>query len=135
MTPTKALNFISSVTTGCGTIEDWLKVFEDTTGRDLTQFERWYSQAGTPRLSVVEAWDAGKGIFTLTFTQHTPLSTATPQPKLQVLPITVGLIGADGAGGSPSRAGDDRGRTELYLRRAGCAPRSLGAARLSAPVV
>ena len=29
------------------TIEDWLRVFEDTTGRDLTQFKRWYSQAGS----------------------------------------------------------------------------------------
>ncbi|MDE3122631.1 MAG: aminopeptidase N, partial [Paracoccaceae bacterium] len=36
------------------TIEDWLKVFEDTTGRDLTQFKRWYTDAGTPRLSVEE---------------------------------------------------------------------------------
>ena len=85
------------------TIEDWLKVFEDTTGRDLTQFKRWYAQAGTPRLSVTEAWDAGKGIFTLTFTQHTPPSAATPEPKPQVLPITVGLIGADGAEVAPSR--------------------------------
>lgn len=38
------------------TIEDWLKVFEDTTGRDLTQFKRWYSQSGTPRLTVEETW-------------------------------------------------------------------------------
>ena len=34
------------------TIEDWLQVFEDASGRDLTQFRRWYSQAGTPRLRV-----------------------------------------------------------------------------------
>ena len=40
------------------TIEDWLKVFEDTTGRDLTQFKRWYAEAGTPRLQVHEAWAA-----------------------------------------------------------------------------
>ncbi|MEY8841596.1 aminopeptidase N, partial [Cribrihabitans sp. XS_ASV171] len=39
------------------TIEDWLKVFEDVTGRDLSQFKRWYSQAGTPRVSVEEAWE------------------------------------------------------------------------------
>ncbi len=36
------------------TIEDWLQVFEDTTGRDLTQFKRWYSQAGTPRVTVTD---------------------------------------------------------------------------------
>ena len=32
------------------TIEDWLAVFEEATGRDLTQFKHWYTQAGTPRL-------------------------------------------------------------------------------------
>jgi aminopeptidase N len=76
------------------TIEDWLKVFEDTTGRDLTQFKRWYSQAGTPRLSVSEDWDHGK--LTLNFKQHTPPSAATPDPQPHVLPIAVGLIDQDG---------------------------------------
>ena len=38
------------------TVEDWLAVFEDATGRDLAQFKRWYSQAGTPRLTVEESW-------------------------------------------------------------------------------
>ena len=76
------------------TIEDWLKVFEDTTGRDLTQFKRWYSQAGTPRLSVTEDWDHGK--LTLNFKQHTPPSAATPDPQPHVLPIAVGLIDQDG---------------------------------------
>jgi len=85
------------------TIEDWLKVFEETTGRDLTQFKRWYGQAGTPRLAVTEAWDAGKGMLTLTFTQHTPPSTATPAPAPQVLPIIVGLIAQDGREVAPSR--------------------------------
>ena len=33
------------------TIEDWLAVFEDASGRDLAQFKRWYAQAGTPRLT------------------------------------------------------------------------------------
>jgi aminopeptidase N len=39
------------------TIEDWLRVFEDATGRDLAQFRRWYTQAGTPRVTVTEHWD------------------------------------------------------------------------------
>ncbi|MEM9968898.1 MAG: aminopeptidase N [Pseudomonadota bacterium] len=76
------------------TIEDWLQVFEDTTGRDLDQFKRWYSQAGTPRLKVTENWS--DGTLTLTFTQNTPPSAATPDPKPHVLPIAVGLIAADG---------------------------------------
>jgi aminopeptidase N len=77
------------------TIEDWLKVFEDTTGRDLTQFKRWYSQAGTPRLNVEASFELDT--LTLTFTQHTPPSTATPDPEPQVIPIAVGLIYPDGS--------------------------------------
>ncbi|MEO0659859.1 MAG: DUF3458 domain-containing protein, partial [Pseudomonadota bacterium] len=77
------------------TIEDWLKVFEDTTGRDLAQFKRWYSQAGTPHLEVEESYDSGT--FTLTFRQHTPPSTATPDPQPQVIPVAMGLLGPDGS--------------------------------------
>jgi aminopeptidase N len=76
------------------TIEDWLKVFEDVTGRDLSQFKRWYSQAGTPRLKVTEDW--ADGAYTLTFTQTTKPSTATPDPQPQVIPIDVGLLGPNG---------------------------------------
>ena len=76
------------------TIEDWLKVFEDATGRDLTQFKRWYSQAGTPRLHVTEDW--ADGTFTLHFRQVTPPTPGQPDKLPQVLPIEVGLIGPNG---------------------------------------
>jgi aminopeptidase N len=76
------------------TIEDWLAVFADVTARDLSQFKRWYSQAGTPRLKVEEEWQDGR--FTLSFTQSTPPSAASPDPAPQVIPIDVGLIGANG---------------------------------------
>uniref|UniRef100_UPI0002557D18 aminopeptidase N n=1 Tax=Oceanicola sp. S124 TaxID=1042378 RepID=UPI0002557D18 len=76
------------------TIEDWLQVFEDATGRDLTQFKRWYSQAGTPRLHVREEW--ADGTFTLHFSQQTPPTPGQPDKLPQVLPIAVGLIGPNG---------------------------------------
>ncbi len=76
------------------TIEDWLKVFEDVTGRDLAQFKRWYTQAGTPRLRVEETWQ--DGTYTLTFTQSTRPSAATPDPQPHVIPIAVGLLGPNG---------------------------------------
>ncbi|MCV6584440.1 MAG: aminopeptidase N [Marinibacterium sp.] len=76
------------------TIEDWLKVFEDVTERDLSQFKRWYAQAGTPRLGVTESFENGR--YTLSFTQTTRPSAATPDPQPQVIPIAVGLLGQDG---------------------------------------
>ncbi|MEO0389665.1 MAG: aminopeptidase N [Pseudomonadota bacterium] len=77
------------------TIEDWLKVFQDATGRDLTQFKRWYEQAGTPHVTVTEAWQ--DGTLALTFAQTTPPSAATPAPEPLHIPIALGLIGPDGA--------------------------------------
>ncbi|MBU1277768.1 MAG: aminopeptidase N [Alphaproteobacteria bacterium] len=76
------------------TIEDWLAAFADTTGRDLAQFKQWYSQAGTPRLSVEEDWQ--DGTFTLTFTQSTPATPGQTTKTPMVLPIAVGLIGPNG---------------------------------------
>ncbi len=76
------------------TIEDWLKVFEDATGRDLAQFKRWYSQSGTPRLGVEEAWE--DGTYRLTFRQHTPPTPDQPEKAPQVLPIAVGLLSPNG---------------------------------------
>ncbi|MEX0284068.1 MAG: aminopeptidase N [Paracoccaceae bacterium] len=76
------------------TIEDWLKVFEDTTGRDLSQFKRWYSQAGTPRVQVEDAWD--DGTYTLTLTQSLRSTPASPDPQPQVIPVAVGLLGPNG---------------------------------------
>ncbi len=76
------------------TIEDWLKVFEDATGRDLSQFARWYAQAGTPRLRVEE--DFKDGIYTLHFEQKTPSTPGQDQKQPQVIPIAVGLLNPNG---------------------------------------
>ncbi len=111
------------------TIEDWLKVFEDATGRDLTQFKRWYTDAGTPRLHVSEAWS--DGVYTLTFHQKTP---PTPGQDRE----TPARDPDCGRSSQPQRrrsradhgSGTDRNLTKLPLRGARLAPRPLDPARL-----
>ncbi|WP_171128077.1 MULTISPECIES: aminopeptidase N [unclassified Ruegeria] len=76
------------------TIEDWLQVFEDATGRDLSQFKRWYSQSGTPRLSVSEDW--ANGNYTLTLSQRTEPTPGQDEKLPQVIPVAVGLLGPNG---------------------------------------
>ena len=76
------------------TIEDWLTVFEETTGRDLSQFKIWYEQAGTPRLSVSEQFE--NGCYTLHFKQYTPATPGQSQKSARVIPIAVGLLGPNG---------------------------------------
>ncbi|SDE52176.1 aminopeptidase N [Limimaricola pyoseonensis] len=76
------------------TIEDWLRAFEDATGRDLSQFGRWYSQAGTPRVHVTEDWADGR--YTLTLRQETPATPGQPDKAPQVIPVAVGLLNPNG---------------------------------------
>ncbi|QYZ71153.1 aminopeptidase N [Neotabrizicola shimadae] len=76
------------------TIEDWLKVFEDATGRDLTQFARWYTDAGTPRVTVSDDWQ--DGTYTLTFRQETQPTPGQPEKPPRVIPIAVGLLNPNG---------------------------------------
>ncbi|MEM7723308.1 MAG: aminopeptidase N, partial [Pseudomonadota bacterium] len=76
------------------TIEDWIAVFEDVTERDLSQFKRWYSQAGTPRVSVT--CDVADGTAILTFTQEVPATPGQPLKEPAVIPILIGLLAPDG---------------------------------------
>ncbi len=76
------------------TIEDWLAVFEDATGRDLAQFARWYAQAGTPRLEATETWEDGR--YTLRLTQETPPTPGQPEKAPLVIPVAYGLLAPDG---------------------------------------
>jgi aminopeptidase N len=77
------------------TIEDWLRAFEDATGRDLAQFRLWYSQAGTPRIRVTEDWADGR--YRLTLEQHTPPTPGQPVKAPLHIPVAVGLLSPDGA--------------------------------------
>jgi len=85
------------------TIEDWLKVFEDATGRDLAQFRRWYTDAGTPRLTLAEDWDAGAGRLTLRLSQQTDPTPGQPDKPPRVIPVALGLIGQNGDEVLPTR--------------------------------
>ena len=77
------------------TIEDWLMVFEEATGRNLSQFKRWYEQAGTPRVAVQEAWD-GRGTYTLTLTQTNPPTPGQPDKDPKLIPVALGLLNPNG---------------------------------------
>ncbi len=98
------------------TIEDWLAVFEDATGRDLAQFRRWYTDAGTPRLSVTEAWAPadGGGTYTLTFTQATPPTPGQPDKPPRLIPIAVGLLNPNGDEILPTTTLEMTGATQSF---------------------
>jgi aminopeptidase N len=76
------------------TIEDWLAVFTDVTGQDLRQFKLWYSQAGTPIVTVHDHF--ADGTYELTLTQVTPPTPGQPDKQPLVIPIALGLLYPDG---------------------------------------
>ena len=77
------------------TTEDFIKAMEDASGKDLTQFKRWYSQAGTPVLNIAGHYDESKKTFTLTVQQSCPPTPDQEQKEALHMPLTVGLLGAN----------------------------------------
>ncbi|ESY25198.1 aminopeptidase N [Mesorhizobium sp. LNJC394B00] len=78
------------------TIEDFLKVFEDVSGRDLSQFALWYHQAGTPNLTVSSTHNPATREFTLEIEQSVPPTPSESRKRLMHIPLAFGLVGAGG---------------------------------------
>jgi aminopeptidase N len=76
------------------TIEDFRTCFEDATGRDLSQFALWWSQAGTPRLRIEERWDGDA--LEVRLAQEVPPTPGQPEKAPMVIPVALGVIGPDG---------------------------------------
>ncbi len=76
------------------TVEQWLKVFEDSSGRDLSQFMRWYTEAGTPHLHLTEDWDGSH--LTLNFRQETAPTPGQPDKAPRHIPVAIGLLNTNG---------------------------------------
>ncbi|WP_454834975.1 aminopeptidase N [Pseudomonas lini] len=78
------------------TCDDFIKAMEDANGVDLTQFKRWYSQAGTPRLAVSESYDAAAKTYSLTFRQSCPETPDKVEKLPFVIPVELGLLDSKG---------------------------------------
>ena len=78
------------------TCDDFIKAMEDANGVDLSQFKRWYSQGGTPRLAVSEVYDAAAKRYSLTFSQSCPATPGQSEKLPFVIPVELGLLDAQG---------------------------------------
>ena len=79
------------------TVEDWVKCFEDSSGRDLTQFRLWYRQAGTPVVEARGAYDAAARTYTLDLSQTLAATPGQPDKQPMPIPVRIGLVGQAGA--------------------------------------
>ena len=78
------------------TCDDFVRAMADASGADLSQFMRWYDQAGTPVLEIKGEYDAAAHRYALFVKQSCP-PTPGQETKLPFhIPLAVGLIGPDG---------------------------------------
>ena len=78
------------------TVEQFIQCFAEQSGRDLTPFMRWYSQAGTPEVKVNGRYDAARRTYTLTCKQAVPPTPGQPSKQPMVIPLDTGLVGKNG---------------------------------------
>lgn len=71
------------------TCDDFLAAMADANGEDLSGVGRWYSQAGTPMLTVSTAYDAAKKSFTISTHQVTPPTNGQPDKLPVLIPLKV----------------------------------------------
>ncbi|MCK3655476.1 aminopeptidase N [Pasteurellaceae bacterium Macca] len=78
------------------TCEDFVSAMERASNVDLTQFRRWYSQSGTPELTIADEYDEKRQTYRLHVAQMT-LPTADQLEKVNLhIPLKVALYGASG---------------------------------------
>ncbi len=78
------------------TVEQFIQCFADVSGRDMTRFMLWYSQAGTPVVTAGARYDAAANTYTLNLKQTVPPTPNQPIKLPMVIPLVTGLVGKDG---------------------------------------
>ena len=95
------------------TCDDFRRAMADANGRDLSLFERWYSQAGTPVVRAETRYDELAKTYTLTFFQSCPATPGQTSKFPFHIPVAVGLLGADGKDMPLTIDGQDAGTTAV----------------------
>ncbi len=78
------------------TTEDFLSAMADANQMDLSQFQNWYDQAGTPQVDVAMHYDSKAKTCTLTLEQSCPATPESKQKKPFFIPVAMGLLDAQG---------------------------------------
>ncbi len=92
------------------TIEDFVSVMEKVSGTDLTQFKLWYSQSGTPEVTLKRSYDSELQRLTLIFDQATPPDRNQKKKEALHIPVQFGLMDGKGKDITPE------GRSLLELK-------------------
>lgn len=78
------------------TTDDFVQAMEDASGRDLSQFRLWYSQAGTPELKVSDEYDEQAQRYSLHIAQSCPATPGQDEKAPMHIPVALGLLDTNG---------------------------------------
>nr|WP_320191846.1 aminopeptidase N [uncultured Desulfobacter sp.] len=78
------------------TLEDFVDVMAEVSGRNLDQFFLWYTQSGTPAVSMTRQYDQKTETLSLTFTQATTPDRNQSEKKPFHIPVRISLINKAG---------------------------------------
>ena len=95
------------------TTEDFFAAMADANGADLSTFKPWYSQAGTPRVTVNGIYDADAKTFTVQCSQTVPKTPGQDNKIPMLCPIAIGLVGPDGEDMELTLDGESHGTTAV----------------------
>ena len=102
------------------TTDDFCAAMADANKTDLTQFKRWYDQAGTPEIKVSDTYSPETKQYTLKMTQSCPDTAGQTNKNPFYIPILTALLSVDGhvidAQSSDDISVDDNGNRILILK-------------------
>jgi aminopeptidase N len=78
------------------TCDDFVTALEDASGVDLSQFRIWYSQAGTPRVTITSEYNPAAKTLRLDFTQMTPPTPGQVDKKALHIPVRLAMLNEAG---------------------------------------
>lgn len=78
------------------TCEDFVAAMEAANQRDLSQFRRWYAQAGTPQVDASVTFAADKQQLHIELRQHTPATPGQPHKQPFHIPVKLSAVTASG---------------------------------------
>ncbi|WP_040590434.1 aminopeptidase N [Sphingopyxis sp. MC1] len=81
------------------TCEDFVRAMEEGGAIDLTQFRRWYEQAGTPRLKLTLSEDQGQ--WALDVVQTVPPTPGQPEKLPMMMPLRIAAFDRSGGASLP----------------------------------
>ena len=99
------------------TCDDFVAAMEAAWGNSLAQFKRWYSQAGTPELTVRAAYDQSARQLTLEVEQTCPPTREAAEKEPFTMPVAVGLLDEAGHSLPIGDAADPATRVLLLSER------------------